>query len=261
MKTGEKTVLITGASSGIGLELAKIFAKNGYSLVLCSRSRQKLTSLGKKLEKNHNINTTSIKIDLSKKGSAKELYDKVKERNIQVNILVNDAGVGLWGEFIDTDSKKEQAMIHLNITSLTELNKFFLRDMTKRNEGKILNVGSLAGFFPGPLESVYYATKAYVISFSESLSHELKDTNITLSCLCPGPTKTGIEKASGADKSKLYKGNIMQPEEVAQIAYNGLMKGKRIIVPGINNKLSYFSSLIIPPKITAYFVERKQERI
>ncbi|MBM7559148.1 SDR family NAD(P)-dependent oxidoreductase [Marinitoga litoralis] len=258
----EKYTLITGASGGIGLELAKIFAKNNHNLVLVARSYDKLQRIKDNLEKKHNIKVIIIKKDLSDPNSPKELYNEVKQKNIFINILVNNAGYATFGRFYDLDIEKEINMIQLNVITLVYLTKLFLDDMIKFNEGKILNVASTAAFQPGPLMANYYASKAYVLSFSEALNEELKDKNISVTALCPGSTSTDFVKRANMEKSKLfYTLKPMSAEKVAKIAYDGLMNKKQVIITGFRNKLLAFLIRFIPRKIVPKFVMNIQKEM
>ncbi|WGS64727.1 SDR family NAD(P)-dependent oxidoreductase [Marinitoga aeolica] len=258
----EKYTLITGASSGIGLELAKIFAKNKHNLVLIARSYDKLQRIKDDLEKKYNIKVIIIKKDLSNPNSPKELYNEIKQKNIFINILVNNAGYATFGKFYDLDIEKELNMIQLNVVTLVHLTKLFLDDMIKYNEGKILNVASTAAFQPGPLMANYYASKAYVLNFSEALNEELKDKNISVSALCPGATSTGFVKRANMEKSKLFQAlKPMRPQKVAEIAYNGLMNKKQVIIPGFRNKFLAFSIRFTPRKIVPKMVMNLQKEM
>ncbi len=243
-------VLITGATSGIGYELTNIFAKNKYNIIITGRNKLKLNEMKDNLTNKYNINVYAFHKDLSEKNSAIELYNEIREKDVIVDILVNNAGFGYVGEFLNEDIKKDSSMMVLNIETVTYLTKLFARDMRKRNFGKILNVASTGGYHPGPYTSVYYATKAYVLSFSEAISYELKKYNIVVSTLCPGATKTNFAKNEGkADNPK-----SRSPKQVAEYAYKGLMKGKKIIIPGIENKLL----VLLPRKIAAPFIGKYQ---
>lgn len=229
----KNTVLITGASSGIGYELAKVFGVNSYNLILVSRNTDKLKSLAHELIKEHGISVEVISEDLSKSESAERLYNKVKQLNLEVDILINNAGVGEVGYFHEISISKDLEMMQLNIVTLTELTKFFSRDMVNRKNGKILNVASTGAFSPGPYTAVYYATKAYVLSLSEALNKELREHNVVVSALCPGATKTNFAKRAGKKDTPV----AMDPSKVAKAAYEGIKHNKRIIIPGIENKI------------------------
>ncbi len=243
-----KTALITGASGGIGKEFANIFAKEKYNLVLVARSRNKLQEIAKELEDKHKITITVVETDLSKQGTPKQLYNTIKSKNIEINILINNAGFGDYGKFVNGDLEKYIKMINLNITALTELTGLFIKDMLKRNEGRILNVASTASFQPMPNFAVYAATKAYVLSFTEALHYELKGTNVNVSALCPGPTKTGFEKTANVGKSKLFNSGVMNAKTVAVIGFEQFMKNKMTIITGLRNKLLAFASNTSPSR-------------
>ena len=247
-----KTVLITGATTGIGYELAKLFAKDKYELIIIARNETKLSETASSLIKDYNVNVKFISKDLSVPDSAKEIFDELKKENISIDILVNNAGFGDQGAFADSDMKNDIDMISLNITSLVILNRLFLDDMLKRNSGKILNVASTAAFQSGPFMAVYYATKAFVLSFSEAVSEELTGTNVTVSCLCPGPTETEFQNRAGIKKTKMMnrkKFTVMSAAEVALTGYKEMMKGKRNIIPGFANKAGAIFVKLLPRKI------------
>jgi short-subunit dehydrogenase len=248
----KQTVLITGASSGIGYELSKIFARNGYDLILVSRKKSELANLARELEEKHNIQSRAIAKDLSKSTAPQELYDEIASHGIAVSVLVNNAGFGLKGNFVDLGIEEQVDLIQLNITALTILCKFFGKDMAKRGGGKILNVASTAAFQAGPFMSTYYASKAYVLSLSEGIGNELKKSGVRVSVLCPGPTRTAFWERSKNRQSNLLKVPwVMKAEDVAQVAYSGLMKRKKIIIPGKMNNILVFSIRFIPRSIAA----------
>lgn len=253
MKSNNKYTLITGATSGIGYSMAEIFAKNRYNLILTGRNKDKLNTIKEELSKKYNIDVQSFTKDLGTAEGAKELYNEVIEKKLIVEILVNNAGFGYVGEFTLESIEKDEEMIKLNIESVTFLTKLFAREMIKRKCGKILNVASTGGYHPGPYTAVYYATKGYVLSFSEAISYELKKYNITVSTLCPGATKTNFAKNEGRKDNPKAK----SPDFVADKAYKGLMKGKRIIIPGIENKLL----VMLPRKVAAPFIGMYQNEL
>jgi short-subunit dehydrogenase len=233
-----ETALITGATSGIGYELAYIHAKHGGNLVLVARNKTKLEQIKKDLENNYNINAHIIEKDLSLKDSGKDVYDEIKNNNITVDYLINNAGFGDYGFFNDSDWGKLERMINLNITALTQLTKLFISDMIKQGSGKIMNVASTAAFQPGPTMAVYYATKAYVLSFSEAINNEVSGSGVTVTTLCPGPTKSGFQEAASLHESRLVKGRILATsKEVAEYGYNAMLKGKSVAIPGFVNYL------------------------
>ncbi len=255
----KKTTLITGASSGIGLELARIFAQEGSDLFLVARNETKLLQLKSELESKHNISVHVFPKDLSQPSAPEELYHLTKEYHLQVNTLVNNAGFGTYGFFKDTKLQEELNMIQVNISSLTALTKLFLPQMITQKSGKILNVASTAAFQPGPLMAVYFTTKAYVLSFSEALANELKGTGITVTTLCPGPTETEFQKRSQMNSGSLFTGNIPTAKSVAEVGYSGLMKGKTVVIPGWKNTTLTFLNRFVPRTVATAIVRRLQE--
>ncbi|MBI5215308.1 MAG: SDR family oxidoreductase [Ignavibacteriae bacterium] len=255
------TALITGASSGIGLELAKVFARNGHNLVLVARDEQRLTLVAEELKAIHDITCQVISYDLSLPTSAGDLYRVLQAKEITVEVLVNNAGFGTWGKFWELDEEKEKSEMNLNMVNLALLTKYVLREMIARGEGKIMNVASVAAFLPGPKMSVYYATKAFVRSFSEALSEEVKGTGITVSTLCPGPTETEFQHHAGMANMHLLKSVfMMNANSVAESAYAGMIEGKRIIIPGVLNKLLVFCIRFLPQKILLAIVHSLHKR-
>ncbi|MGL5822280.1 MAG: SDR family NAD(P)-dependent oxidoreductase [Sarcina sp.] len=248
------TVLITGASSGIGLELAKIFAKDNINLILVARSLDKLNDLKLLLSEMYPQTTTYvISKDLSKSNSAKELYDYIKNLNLNVNILINNAGFGSMGKFIDLDLELQLNMIELNILSLTKLTYLFLQDMKNFKKGKILNIASLAAFCPGPYMAVYYATKSFVLSFSRALKEELRFSGITVISLCPGATKSDFSKTANANTSLLFLAP-MSTKRVALTAYYSSKLGLSLFIPGILNKFFALWLKLTPDILNMQFV-------
>ena len=232
------TALITGASNGIGLELAKVHASKGGNLVLVARNKSKLDELKTELENKYKITVYTIGKDLSAEDSALEVYNETKKQNIQIDYLINNAGFGDFGMFTDTDWNKELQMINLNITTLTQFTKLYLQDMVKRGSGKIMNVSSTAAFQSGPTMAVYYATKAYVLSFSEAISNEVSDKGVTITTLCPGATESGFQAAAAMEESALVKGKkLPTSKEVAEYGYASMMKGKTVAIHGMLNYL------------------------
>lgn len=227
-----KTALITGASSGIGKELASIHANKGGNLILVARRGKVLNEIKTNLEAQHNITVTTIVKDLSKAGSAKELYDEVKSKSIQVDYLINNAGFGLRGLFHELPLDRQQQMMQLNMISLTELTHLFLPEMISRNSGKILNTSSTASFMPGPLQAVYFATKAYVTFLSNALAEELSNTNITVTNLMPGATETEFAKTADMDKTDLFA-KAASAHSVASEGYEAMIRGDLDIISGL----------------------------
>lgn len=231
-----ETALITGASAGIGAALARRFARSGHSVVLVARREERLRNLAAELEREHGVETAVVTQDLAEPDGADRLYETVQERGIHVDILVNNAGIGTQGRFTDTDLDTERDELQLNVVTPTVLTKLFGREMSERGHGKILNVASSAAFQPGPFMAVYYASKAYVLSFSEGIAEELRDEDVTVSVLCPGPVQTEFQDRAGASGIPLMR-RTQDVRTVAEAGYEGLMDGDVVIVPGIAYKL------------------------
>ena len=234
----DKTALITGASGGIGLEISKLLAADKCNLVLVARNVQKLDELSNELKDKYSINVITIPKDLSIPSAPKEIFDFISQKEITIDFLINNAGYGGVGAFHESDLDTELNMMQVNMNALMVLTKLFLPGMVQRKFGKIMNVASTAAFLPGPFMTIYYATKAFVLSFSEALSAELKRTGVTVTALCPGPTETGFQERSSVGKTKLLKFQKMHNAEyIAKKGYRAMMNGKRIEIPGVSNKL------------------------
>jgi uncharacterized protein len=255
-----KTALITGASGGIGLELARIHASKGDNLVLVARSGDKLEEVKTELESKYKIIVCNIIKDLSVKDSAAEVFNEVKNRNIEVDYLINNAGFGDYGLFENTRWEKQKGMIDLNITALAHLTWLFIPGMKSRGGGKILNVASLASFQAGPSMSVYFATKAFVLSLSEALSNELIDKGITVTALCPGSTVSKFHEIALGDPALVKDRKMQSAEEVALTGYNAMMKGKTLAIPGFKNKLMVFTTRFLPRAFVVRMIRRIQEK-
>lgn len=253
-----ETVLITGASTGIGFELARCFARDGYTLVLNSRHRDRLREAAQKIEAEFNCKVTALAVDLSKPDGPEKLFREAQ--GLQIDILINNAGVGVVGFFHQTQLEHELEMIQLNVTSLTQLTKLFLDGMIKRKRGRIMHVASTAAFQPGPLMAVYFATKAYVHSFSQATRNELRGTGVKTSLFCPGPTQTNFWQTTGMNgNSKLYKAARMSAEKAARIGYRGFLKNKAVIVPGIMNKILLLGAKFLPEILSIWSVRIIQD--
>ncbi len=250
------TALITGASSGIGMELARIHAASRGNLVLVARRRERLEALKAELEGSHGVAVTVIDRDLSTPDAAESLFDEVEGQGLTIDHLMNNAGFGGHGKFHERPWSDDAAMIRLNVLALTGLTRLFLPGMVARGRGHVLNVASMAGFLPGPLQAVYFATKAYVVSFSEAIANELKGTGVTVTALCPGPVATEF-----ADRANLrgVKGfsHAMSADEVAEAGYRAMLRGTPIIVPGAGNKLAIHGLIRLLPRGLLTRVSRK----
>jgi uncharacterized protein len=254
-----KTVLITGASSGIGLELSKIFASKQHNLILVARNEPKLLELKKEFEEKKRIQVVVISKDLSVTNAAQEVYDKVCELNIQVDYLINNAGFGDFGFFVETNWEKEERMIHLNVIALTQMTKLFAQEMVERKSGKILNVASVASFLPGPLMAVYFATKAFVLSFSEAIDNEMREHGVSVTALCPGPTQSGFEAVAFDHKAKMFDDNKNPTSEsVALFGYQEMMRGNTTSVHGLYNKFLVFIIRLVPRKMVVKITRKMQ---
>ncbi|RQO29929.1 short-chain dehydrogenase [Taibaiella sp. KBW10] len=242
------TALITGASNGIGLELSKIFARQGNDLVLVARSVDKLQTLKSDISHQYpNLKVHIMAKDLSLADAAQEVYEELKAMQISIDYLVNNAGFGDFGFFTETSWAKEQQMIDLNITALTQFTKLFARDMVKQRSGKIMNVASTAAFQPGPLMAVYFATKAYVLHLSEAVNNEVKDAGVSVTALCPGPTESGFVAAASMDDSGLIKGRKLPTSKtVAEYGYKAMMKGKAVAIHGTLNYIMANAARLTP---------------
>lgn len=233
----KNVALITGASGGLGTEFCKLFAKDGYNLLLAARNGDKLNEIKAEIEKTYSVSVLTIKIDLSQSAAPERLYEFATEQNAEICALVNNAGFGDFGAFETCDLNKATQMVQVNDMALMRITRLFLPQMTARKSGKILNVASVASFAPGPLMSVYYASKAFVLSFSEALSTECKKSGVSVTALCPGPTKTGFERSAALETSGLFK-NLKNADaaSTAAFGYKSMKKGKVVAVHGASNR-------------------------
>ncbi|MDA4128821.1 MAG: SDR family oxidoreductase [Thaumarchaeota archaeon] len=257
-----KTALITGASSGIGYELAKLFASEGHSVMLVARSKETLEKFARQLRETHSINAWSFPIDLSNPTAPSQIYEFAQRESLLVDSLVNDAGFGAAGPFSETDVKTQLEMMQVNVISLVHLTRLFLPDMLQRKEGRILNLASMAAFVPGPFMAVYYATKVFVLSFSEALANELKGSGVTVTALCPGPTRTAFEKNPGVGRTRLFRQRgvgVMGAEAVALAGYRGLMNGETVVIPGLKNKVTRVLAKLAPRSVAVRAARRLNE--
>lgn len=251
-----ENVLITGATSGIGYEFSKLFAEKGFNLIITGRNEKKLKEMECYLSGLYKIKVVSYGCDLCKKENVLSLFNYVKSLNLNIDILINNAGVGFNGVFHELSWEKHLQTLEINITSLTYLTHLVLGEMVKRGQGKILNVASTGAYQPGSYISVYYATKAYVLSFSQALRQEIKNKGVVVTTLCPGATKTQFSKRSGKGDLKV----AMTAEKVAKLGYRGLMKNKAVVIPGLINKTMVLASKIAPSSINAKVVKKIQQK-
>jgi short-subunit dehydrogenase len=254
-------VVVTGASGGIGYELCKLFARDGYPLLLAARSADKLNAFAEELTAAHGVAVATCALDLAAPDAAGQLFEAAQRQSRPVEVLVNNAGFGDYGPFVEADLASTLQMLQLNVVALTHLTRLLLPGMVQRSAGRVLNVASTAAFQPGPLMAVYYASKAYVLHFSEAIAEELRKTNVCVTALCPGPTATGFESRAGLGASKLFTGGrVMDARTVAEAGYRGLMRGKRVVVPGLWNNLLVQSVRFTPRRMVTAIVRRVQDR-
>jgi len=246
--TSMSTVLMTGASGGIGYELAKLFARDHHNLVLVARSADKLAQVATELQA-HGITVKTIALDLAAPPAPKFLFDQVQREGVIIDVLINNAGFGIFGEFAQMPEQEILGQIDLNIRALTELTRLFLPAMVKRRSGRIMNVASTAAFQPGPLIAVYYATKAYVLSFSEAIANELRHSGVTVTCFCPGATHTDFARRAGIENSRVFKLGAMSAEKVALDGYRAVMEGRTLAVSGVHNWVVAQANRLAPRKM------------
>jgi short-subunit dehydrogenase len=252
------TALITGASSGIGLELTKLLAGDKHRLVITARRIDALNQIAENA-RSRGVQVDALHADLATDVGARDLVAAINDRGIAVDILINNAGFGTHGRFWENDVDQEQALLHVNVVSLTLLTRLLLPGMVARGRGRILNVASTAAFVPGPLMANYYASKAYVLSLSEALANELKGTGVTVTALCPGPTATAFQSRAGVKPSKLANVAGMSAADVARVGYDALMSGKRVAIPGMKNRLLVGLSRFAPRVALLAFVRKLNE--
>jgi len=246
-----ETALITGASGGLGEEFARLCAAQGMNLILVARSKDKLKTLADELKQEHGIRTYVIAADLSHPSGVDDVVQQTDATGLAVTLLINNAGFGTYGLFVQGDTDDQTNMLMLNIVTLTHLTRAILPGMIQRQHGKILNIASTAAFQPGPLMNIYYATKAYVLNFSLALSNETTRNGVSVTCLCPGPTKTGFAQHANVVKTRLFTLGVMDARTVALIGLNALQKGKPLVVAGIRNKIGVFMTRFIPRMLAA----------
>lgn len=257
---GQRTALITGASSGIGLELAKGFARDGYHLLLVARNVAALDALAGELRQTFGVSVVTLPKDLSLRDTPSEIFEQLTQASIAVDVLVNNAGFGTHGAFANADLTEQLDMMQVNMAALTHLTRLCLPGMLARRRGKILNIASTAAFQPGPLMAVYYATKAYVLSFSEALANELRGSGVTVTVLCPGPTQTNFQQRAGVAHIRVMSRRVMDARTVAEAGYRGLMRGKFLVIPGWRNRLLVNAVRWLPRELVTGTVRRFQEQ-
>ena len=255
-----RTALITGASGGIGYELAKLFARDKHNVVLVARSRQKLEQIAQELKSLGSPQVHVIAKDLAELEAPDEIFAETERRKISIDFLVNNAGFGERGPFLKTNLDNELEMVQVNVVALMHLTKLYLPAMVQRRFGKIMQVASTAAFQPGPFMAVYYATKAFVLSFSEATYEELRGSGVTVTALCPGATETGFAQRAGMLNSKLFNMRVMDSKTVAEIGYRGFLQGKPLVITGLRNRLMAFSVRFGPRSLVRKVVRGIQEQ-
>ena len=257
-----KTVLITGATSGIGYEFAKIFAKDKHDIILIARNEDNLKKISQELEINHGVRCNFIVCDLTAHNAALEIERKIKSLGLTVDYLINNAGFGNYGLFKDTDCKRDSDCIQVNVTALTQLCKLFFPKMVERGYGGILNVASTAAYQPGPLMSVYYATKSFVASLTQAIANEAEKTGVHVTLLCPGPTATQFQEAAQMKNSKLFSAKVLKVADAHSVAiagYKGLLANKKVVIPGVLNKIGVYSNRFVTNSFAAMVARKIQE--
>ena len=257
-KSTRKTALITGASGGIGLALARQFAAHGHDLVLVARTRDALEAAAGTLEGKYAIRATVIPADLADPDAPSRILDAVRAEGIEIEFLINNAGFGLGGEFMETDVNTELDMIQVNVSALVHLTKLFMQPMIARKSGRIMNVSSTAAFQPGPLMSIYYASKAFVLSFSEALAEELRNTGVSVTCLCPGTTETKFAETAGVTNTGVFA-RMQSADDVGRFGYEAMMRGERVAIPGLRNKIMVQAERFASRKLITRLIRTAQE--
>jgi uncharacterized protein len=253
------TALITGASSGIGYEFALLFARGGYDLVLVGRNRSALNTLASRIRTEFDRLAEVFAKDLSVPTAPDELFCDVQRAGIEVDVLVNDAGFAMQGAFVENDVATLLDMLQVNIVTVTQLTRLFLPGMIARGRGKILNMSSIGAFMPGPLMAAYFASKAYVLSLSEALTNELQGTGVTVTALCPGPTRSKFALRARLTDTKAFRGTLMEPADVAQQGFDAMMKGKGVVITGFKHRMQLLPTPLVPRRLLAYFARQYHE--
>ena len=250
---------MTGASSGIGLELANCLARGGYDLVLVARNREKLKQVAGTLSARHKVRVSILVKDLSRPAAPQKIFDELQRADVQIDVLVNNAGLGVYGPLAGANVDQMLSVIQVNISALTHLTRLFLPSMLERGQGRVLNVASTAAFQPGPLMAVYFASKAYVLSLSEALSNETAGSGVSVTCLCPGPTQSDFQNRAQMSTSKLSQSNQMSASRVANAGYRAMLRGQTLVIPGKNNAFWAWFTRVLPRSMTPKIVRRVQD--
>ncbi len=262
MENKNKYALITGATSGIGLELARLMAKDGYNLIHVARDEQELLKVSGEFKKEYGVEVVNFPQDLAIPGAAKELYDNIRNEGLAVDILVNNAGQGAYGLFVENDLDRELEIIQLNIVALVSLTKYVLKDMVRKGEGRILNLASIASKSPGPWQAVYHGTKAFVHFFSEAVNNEIKDTGVTITSLLPGATDTDFFNKANMNEAKIVQEqDLADPAKVAKDGYEAMLAGKDMVVSGFKNKMQVAMGNVMSDEKQTEMMGKQQEPV
>lgn len=253
------TALVTGASSGIGYELALLLARAGYDLILVARNRQALAALAERINKEFTVQAEVIVKDLSTQAAPDELFGEIERRGVPIDVLINDAGFAMQGAFNQNDLPTLLDMLQVNIVTVTHLTRLLLPSMIQRGRGRILNMASVGAFMPGPMMAAYFASKAYVLSLSEALANELDGTGVTVTALCPGPTRTRFAIRARLTDTKAFRGRLMDPADVAQEGLDAMMKGKAVLITGFKHRMQMLPTPLVPRRLLAFFARAYHE--
>lgn len=254
-----ETALITGASSGIGYEFALLFARQGYNLVLVARNRSALETLAQQCREEHGVRVETCAKDLSLRASAADLFAELEARDVEVDVLVNDAGFAMQGPFAENETASLLDMLQVNIVALTHLTRLFLPGMIQRGRGKILNMSSIGAFMPGPLMGAYFASKAYVLSLSEALANELHGTGVTVTAVCAGPTRTRFAHRARLLGTKAFSGRLMEAADLARESFDAMIKGKQVLIAPLKYRLQMIPTPLMPRRLLAFFARQYHE--
>jgi len=258
-RSTSQTAVVTGASGGIGRAFASVLASHGFNLVLIARRSERLDEVARGLNGSHGVQVTTIAGDLSAPDSPARVVAELQQRSIRADVLINNAGFAMRGRFAELDLAGQMALLQLNIVSLTQLTGLLLPGMIERGYGRILNVASICGFLPGPLMATYFASKAYVLSFSQALASEIRGTGVTVTTLCPGPTRTDFCVRAGLTKTKAFRRRVMEASEVARIGISALMKGRSLVIAGLRNRMRMLAVPFVPTGVLMHFARKYHE--
>lgn len=258
--TTRSLAIVTGASAGLGVDFARLLAADKHDLLLVARRMERMEQLAAELHKDHGIKAHCLSVDLNESAAAETVSEYLKKHHLHADVLINNAGFGAMGQFVDIDLQEQLRMMQVNMTALVHLTGLILPGMISRGKGRVMNVASTAAFQPGPRMAMYYATKAFVLSFSEAVHHEIRKTGVTVTCLCPGPTPTEFQQAAKMEKTRMFNSRMMiDSATVARVGYQAMKKGKRLVIPGNLTKVLAFSTRLAPRSLVLKVAERMQK--